>query len=235
MTNGSLNGSLTASVVSTAAPPFIPGGQQVSVTLQPSAEVSPYLPPASPPVSLPRTPIPQNRTMVIDIETTGLDPWDARIITIGALSVRNPNNVQVFTDENEETLVREFISWFTSNGFTDIIGYNTDFDYRFIFAKMMRYNVVSPEFMDAELLDMLTVMRRAKRNYVDSTNKPGGLKTWLKYLFDLDPPIESEDVLKAFDESRIEDIESLVMFDVTGTYLLWLLWNVIRGEVNVGE
>lgn len=77
--------------------------------------------------------------LVLDIETAGLNPNSDRIFAIGCLSERGRF---VFMDEDESTLLQQFISYWQQNSFDVIYTFNgTAFDLPFIIARCDLYNI----------------------------------------------------------------------------------------------
>ena len=75
----------------------------------------------------------QENTILIDIETTGLQPTESKIFTIGYTLLTNTRpDIIVLIDEDEERLVRHFIQIIDAADITRIIGYNINFDTRLI-------------------------------------------------------------------------------------------------------
>ena len=231
MTNG-LAGEVTYEKVLTTEETWKPGARKIEVVLQPIYGEGIYYPWIYPYGPIPEIPEIVPRSVVIDIETTGPEPYDSRIITIGVVDIRNPENIISFTNEDEELMVKEFIAWFELNGFDEIIGYNVSFDYRFIFAKLLRYRLPSKAFMDADLYDVMQMMKQAKMAFVFGYNKPGTLEQWAAYLFGEKKILTFEEILIAWEEERIYDIIKHNKHDVELCLMLWALIKYVQGEIS---
>jgi len=225
-----ITGKLEYRVVETEEAAFKPGAKAVEVVMKPKAGEEIYWPPAAPFEPLP--PAPPKRSAVINIETTGLMPFDSRIINIAVIDLREPESVVHFFDADESKLVTEFIKWFDASGINELIGFNISFDYRFIFAKMLRYRIVSTQFIDADLYDIMQILKQVKAEFVFGFNKPGTLNEWADYLLDMRPPISQAEVLKAWEEERYKDIEQYNKWKVEATSLLYVLIKYISGEIS---
>ena len=235
-----IKASIETRIVETTEQPFIPGGKRIELVLQPLPEEEPFTPPTAP---VPELPIeefpgelflpPEKKSLVLDIETTGIMPFNSRIICISAMDVNNPMDIKQFHDLDEEKMVREFINYFDQNNFTEIIGYNVAFDYRFIFAKMMRYGIRSAKFVGADLYDLMQVMKQVKTQYVFNQNKAGHLHEWVEYFFGMQIAHTPQDILKAWKDKRIDYILDVNKKDVEATYRLWYLVNYVS-EVEHG-
>ena len=172
------------------------------------------------------------KRVVIDIETTGPFPWDSRIICIVAVAIDRPDQYVVFQNEDEETMIKEFINWFESEGFNEIIGFNISFDYRFIWSRLLRYRIPSASFVNARLYDLMQSMKQVKHEFVFTMNKPGTLEQWVEYLFGERKVMTYEEILKAWKERRIGDIIAHCKHDVELELMLWVLIKFVEGEIR---
>ncbi|QQG39778.1 MAG: 3'-5' exonuclease [Candidatus Aenigmatarchaeota archaeon] len=110
--------------------------------------------------------------IVVDVETTGLNPDRHAIVSIGAVELANPQNIfyaecrawegaevdenalrvngfsaEQVRDASKKTLdqaMREFLSWTDSCGNTMLAGHNTSFDRDFLSASAKRCGLVWP-------------------------------------------------------------------------------------------
>lgn len=232
---------IKTSVVETEEAPFIPGEKKLKVVLQPLPEEDPYYPPEEPYEPLPpweaipwAPPIPPKKYMVLDIETTGANPWDSRIISISARDVDPEAKIITFSDPDEMLMVKAFVDWYTAQGFTDIIGYNVSFDYRFIYAKCLRYLIRFGAWLTSNLFDLMNVMKQVKREFVFGYNKAGTLGEWAAFLWNEKKMMTIEEILKAWTDRRIDDIIKHNQHDVELTYALWMTVNYVEEGVLLG-
>jgi len=212
---------------------FVPEDDKKAVKfiLEPEApKVStfvPYVPPFTPwrPVE-PQMPI--RRSLIIDIETTGILPWESRLICISLMDPADPD-LEVITiyDEEEEKTVRIFIEVLQQNGIEELIGYNLLFDYRFIFAKCLRYRIAAPILDEQKLYDIMEIMEKGRRGFVYGRNKPGRLEDWTKFLFGESKLMTNREMLQAWGEGRVDDIIKYNRDDVRKTYKLWALAQLV--------
>jgi len=170
---------------------------------------------------------PIKKTLIIDIETTGADPTKSRLVCIG---VKDPNFPEAeptvfFNDnlENEEKTVREFISWFEENGFTEIAGYNVDFDYRFIMALLLKYRIVSPTWFKTDIFDLMSFLQKGKNKYVPTHNKLNKLEEWVEYLFGKTKMMSYKELMIAIRNKEWDKIKAYNKLDVELTFLIWSL------------
>ena len=198
------------------ATPYVP-----SIVYTPPEEIPPYnysnlspelmtIPPAEP-VSPPA-----EEELIINVETTDINPWNGRIYSIAVLELSKPDaETKVLSGDNEEELINLFLDWFDAGNYKTLVGYNTAFDYRYIFTKMMLYRRPSKSFKDIELKDVMQIMKQVKEKFVFNMNKPGKLDDWGKMLLGkgkygtqelmLRKYIQGDfDYVRAFQERQIE-------------------------------
>jgi len=166
------------------------------------------------------TPTDRN-AVVLNVETTGLTPWDSRISDI-ALKIPGDPSLPVlhFIDADEETLMKEFLETWEKYRFNEIIGYNVSFDIRFLFAVALRYRLKWPLLIDVEIYDLMNTMEQVFSKYVYGNNKPGTLNEWGFYLFGEKPPMTQAEELKAWADGDYEAVKAFNEWKVNISYNL---------------
>ena len=230
---------VTATKVQTDEPPFVPGAKRIEVVLKPLPGEEQFLPPAAPVTPLPPLeriptvpPLEAERPLIFDVETTGIMPFDSRIICITVVDPMMPDEIITFVDENEEVMIKDFINYLNTHDHTQLVGYNVSFDYRFIFAKCMAYRIKCEKLVGMNLYDLMQVMKQVKTEYVFTLNKPGTLDQWTEYFFGEKEPLSTEEQLKAWKEGRISDIVESSRKGVELTLLLWALIEYVEGRLH---
>ena len=160
-----------------------------------------------------------SKKCIIDIESTGLLPWESELICIGIRGCNEDDNIKIFHGE-EESILKNFMDYYKRKNYTEIIGYNLSFDFRFIFAKCLQYNIKCKSFFNSSLTDLMKIMKSG-RNFYGSTNRPGKLDEWVVFLFK-DGKIPLPDrIHKLFEQGRIDEIIRYNKKDVQITYQLY--------------
>lgn len=118
---------------------------------------------------------------VLDIETTGLNPWESKLVCIGVMDTET-KKVVTFYHENEEEMLKVFLDYFSRKQFNEVIGYNVLFDARFLFGKCLRYELQANRFFSVIFTDLMWTMKSVIKKY--SFNRPGTLQEWIEFLFD---------------------------------------------------
>ena len=236
---------LTAEIRVEPAPegavPFIPEEDRAVLKFELVPEVPEELPELEPyyPAFVPYKPIeyaaPLKADLIINIEATGANPWDSRLIVI---TIRDPSDAEgqpfTFFNELEEAVVRAFLEWFEGQDIERLVGYNTSYDHRFIFACALKYRIPAPKFAAVEIYDIMQVLTQVQRKFVPSMNKPGKLEDWTKYLFGEAKLMTFEQVLEAWGQKRYADIITFNEDQVQKHLMLYRLICLVTGELAAG-
>lgn len=180
----------------------------------PYSQVSSYdyslLDPDSIPYSEYETPeIPEEKELLINIETTDLKPWNGRIYSIAMQDLSRPELAPlVLVNSDEKVLISEFLRLFEEADPKRLLGFKLTFDYRFIFAKMMLYRLSSNKFRWVELRDVKQIMDQVKEEFVYFPDKTGTLDNWGKMLFGIGKYSSQEDVLRKFTQGDFDFVSA---------------------------
>lgn len=221
-------------IIETEEPSFKPEAQQIGFTLQPVPEEVPIVPIEQPKLEFtlgaapyykePKAPM---KECMLNIETTGLMPFDSVICSLAAADYTAPDNVQVWSGKNEQEIVRGFIDWFDYNGFNRIIIFNAGFDFRFIIAKAMKYGIYARNFIGAEILDEMQVMLQGREEYLRTLQKPGTLNEWCSYFFGPQSEVTAEEIIYAYENDAFDIINTYNREQVNRLYLLLSLMRYV--------
>ena len=183
-------------------------------------------------VPLPRYTL-AKRSVILNIETTGLSPLDSRIMCIAVL---DPAELEVqalqFMEPSEEETVRAFANVFEAEAWTEVIGFNVDFDYRFIFTAMEKYRIQAPKYMAAKLYDVMKVQQTGQPDFVSTLNKTDTLDAWGKSLVGFGKLYPQEEVLIAWEQGNFRKVMDFNENQVVLTYALWTLDQYVRGNIS---
>jgi len=155
---------------------------------------------------------------ILDIEATSFHPWSGRIICIGIKDTCN-GDVQVFYDEDEESLLMQFFKHVNKKQYDEIIGYNLAFDMRFIFARCLLYKIQAYGFFDTVQTDLMMILKNVKKGY--NYNQPGTLDDWATALLGKRKLFDNTRVPELYDQDRIRDLIEYNQNDLELTYELW--------------
>lgn len=159
------------------------------------------------------------RRLVYDIETTGLEPWKDKIICIGVADLKS-DEINLFQNEDEEKLVKEFIKYVKAKEFDKVIGYNVSFDNRFIMAKCLDYKINCGFFFDQPYhIDLMNKVQNPVDMY--SRNSSGSLDDWVRYLFSDGKSEDNGDIPEMYEKGQLDKIKDYCKKDVRITAKLW--------------
>jgi len=158
--------------------------------LYPETFVPTIYEPAAPPIE---------KELLVNIETTDSKPWKGRIYSIAIQDLSAPETGPVvLVNDNEEELIREFLSGFESRDFKRLIGFKLTFDHRFIFNKIMNYRLQSEKWANIEMRDVKQLMDQVQEEFVYFPDKTGTLDDYGKSLLGKGKYGAQKEILKQF-------------------------------------
>lgn len=128
---------------------------------------------------------------------------------------------------DEEQLLKEFLRYFVDGAYTEIIGYNVSFDYRYLIAKCMYYRISCKEFARVELDDLMQLMKQIKRKFVFTMQKPYSLSDWCDYFFNFPKPFTDAEMLKYYKKGEMDKVIRFSSEQVSRTYMLYNLFSFV--------
>lgn len=160
----------------------------------------------------------ENRSCILDIETTSYQPWSGKIICIGIKDTET-GKITVFHDDCEEMIILRFLNHFNNEGFDEILGFNVFHDIRYIFGKCLRYHIPASSFFSSKHTDIMMTLKgvRNKNNF----NRPGRLDEWSQFLLGENNKIIYKSVKDLYFQGQIEKIIEHNRNDLERTYQLW--------------
>jgi len=168
--------------------------------------------------------------LVVDVETTGLEPWDSRLACIVAAPANDPTETYAFDHDDEAELLDAFTDAYATGDYDTVIGYNVLFDLRFIFARALVHNVDLNGFAHAQYQDLMSIMKSVGHRY--SPNDAGTLDDWASAIFDAEKHLDSSTIPDLYTEGRTGEIVTHCRQDVE---LTGRLWNRITTLTNGGQ
>jgi len=165
------------------AEPYVPDYIQTPISEIPYPNYSNLYPEEIAPVYYEApAPVPE-KELLINIETTDVNPWEGRIYSIAFQDLSNPEALpNVLVSDNEEELINQFLELFNYFNPEKLIGFKLTFDHRFIFAKMMLYRIQNEAFKNIEMHDVKQIMDQVQEAFVYFPSKTGTLDDWGKML-----------------------------------------------------
>lgn len=170
-----------------------------------------------------------DKPLVVDVETTAVNPWDGRIMCIGFKDPQFPDiPATVILIEDEREMLREFLNYYTTNGYNRIIGYHTVFDLRYIFARAMYYRISCAEWCNSKITDIMNIMQQVQEAFVPGKVKSGKLEEWMQLLLGIEKPMSIEGMLVAYKQGNYELVKQYNAVDVEVEAILYALTQNVR-------
>jgi len=176
------------------------------------------------------------KPLIVDIEATGAFPWNSRLICIGYKDPMRPEEdpIVIFSN-NEEEMLKQFFTVFTNGGYNQFIAYNASFDFRYIFAKALYYRISCGEFVNADIYDIMQILKQVKEEYVFGMNKAGSLEEWAMFLLGMKKPLTYEQMMELYNNKEYEQIIEYNKNDVQMEFYLYALIELVKGQPYTGE
>lgn len=166
---------------------------------------------------------------IIDIETESLDPKEGRIICIGTKDIDSGKTV-VFHDDDERQMLEDFLDYCHRKQFGEIIGYNVLFDFRFIFARCLKFSIRTNGFFKSVVTDLMATMKSVRNIY--SLNKPGTLNEWTEFLFGTGKVPLPDSICNMFEQGKLSQIIEYNKRDIEITFMLWKRVQEVLGNAK---
>lgn len=135
-----------------------------------------------------------NTYIVMDIEATGLNPWEYRVIVVGLWDLaEGPDQIQSFWGLNEEDNITRAIDWLNEKEPTHLIVYNGGYDERALLTRAMFYQLPMPWYPACKHVDMMDILKKGAPSGVVSSQPAGGVEDWEKYFWEITKPFTIEE------------------------------------------
>lgn len=173
------------------------------------------------------------RDLIIDVETTGLDPKTCQIVAIGMLDVEQigdqkpivyVDTLMVTEKNSEEDIITAFWNYCRAVQIDRLVGFNISFDWQFLKLRSIGYEIPIKYYKKYDgRLDLRIVLNP------DRYKKGTALKDYCE-LFSIGVPDEytGADVPKFFEDKEYEKIEDHLIADIVKTYMLYSKLKVCR-------
>lgn len=76
--------------------------------------------------------------LILDVETTGLFPYQDRLVTIG---VKDSDFEEIFHDKDEKKMMEKFWTFIQTSDYTHFVGFNIRFDLWFLNVRSIKHEL----------------------------------------------------------------------------------------------
>lgn len=170
----------------------------------------------------------EKKGLIFNIETTGLDPMKERIITIGYQDAMDPEAAPtIIMLEDEQAMLRALFAVIQEGEYTELIGYNLSFDYRFVMMRAMFYAVTGHEFFDCSLYDLMQAMQQGKLSFVYNPQKAPNLSDTAEFLFGYPKPFTDVEMMKYYAEGAYDKVLEFASSQISRTMALYWTYRAV--------
>lgn len=170
----------------------------------------------------------EKKSLIFNIETLGLDPLKARIITIGLQDSMVPNeNPTIIMLEDEAEMLRSLFTIISEGDFTELIGYNLSFDFRFILLRAMYHGINCQEFYNCSLFDLMQAMQQGKLAFVYNPQKAPNLSDVADFLFNYPKPFTDVEMMEYYKKGERDKVLEFASSQITRTLALYWTFRLI--------
>lgn len=135
--------------------------------------------------------------------------------------------IQSFTGNYEEILLKNFLRYFNNNQFTEIIGYNCVWDVRVILSRCMKYRLRANAIYRARCTDLMMILKGFEKGY--NYNEVGTLDKWSKFLGGPGKIKTEASIAELYRMGRWSEITEYNTRDLKLAYDLWDRLNDVIG------
>jgi len=179
--------------------------------------------------------VPDKVTVVFDLETTGVKPWESRLVCGTFWNISEGKiNMATFYDESEKALVEEIFEYLGTMNVEVLVGYNIAFDIQMLQSRSLAYMVPCDLLWNAELYDVMSVLKTGRERYLYNTNKAGTLEDWGRYIYGERKPFTIEECFTAWEKKNAEPFIIRNRWDVAMTGDLYMLIKTMQGIAEPG-
>lgn len=185
-------------------------------------------PPVIPPITDPVKAAPPS--IIFNIETLGLKPWEKRIITIGFQDAKDTTgNPTIIMLDDEKAMIEQFFRYLSKNEMSRIIGYNLSFDFRFIILRAMYHNIPFKEFYDLNLFDLYEIMSKGKDMYMFKTQYGPNLSDISDFYFGYPKAFTDLEMMEYYKKGQLDKVLEFADAQIRRTHALYILYKTLAG------
>ena len=149
------------------------------------------------------------KVLSLDVETTGLNPWEYKTIVCSVWDLDEPKGqMKTFADWDEEKLITELFDYISSKNPEVILAFNAKFECRCFITRAMLYHIRAPWIWTVEWHDMMTMLEGGWKNGLSGTMPAGSEENWLKFFFNETKPYTID---QCFEGIRNGSLEEMIM------------------------
>ena len=165
------------------------------------------------------------KSVIINIETLGLKPWEERIISIGLQDPLKPDDAPtVIMLHDEKDMLNALFTIIQENGYNQVIGYGYSFDIRYVVLRAMFYNIPCKEFVDMDIYDLGQAMAQVKMAFMYYAQKQPKLSDIADFFWNYPKPFTDIEMMKYYKLGQYDKVSEFTSSQITRILLLYYLF-----------
>lgn len=147
------------------------------------------------------------KVISLDIETTGLNPWEYQILVCSCWDLGVPKaDMVTFAGWDEEELCVALFAWIEEQQPDVILAFNAKFECRAFISRAMLYHINAPWIWTCEWHDMMDMLGGGWKNGLTGTQPSGSEENWLKFFFNEVKPYTIDECFEGIREGRLTEM-----------------------------
>jgi hypothetical protein len=194
---------------------------------------APQINPLSVPyVSKPKVqPTLDKKIVVFDTETTGINPWEYRLLGGSFWELDKPvSTMESFFGFDEEKVTQDIGEYLSRVKPAIMVCFNNGFDQRALLSKFMMYHVKCPGWNGIEQLDMMEILKKGTTGSLYSSQPTGSEEIWLKYFFNESKPYTIDECFEGVRNLNLRPMEIRNRLCTSGVGYMYLLFREVTDE-----
>ena len=147
------------------------------------------------------------KVLSLDVETTGLNPWEYKLIVCSVWDLDEPKGqMKTFSGWDEEPLVKEMFEYIASKNPEVILAFNAKFECRCFITRAMLYHIRAPWIWSVEWHDMMAMLEGGWKNGLTGTMPAGSEENWLKFFFNESKPYTIDECFEGIRNGSLDEM-----------------------------
>jgi hypothetical protein len=178
------------------------------------------------------------KVLSLDVETTGLNPWEYKLIVCSVWDLDEPKGqMRTFAGWDEEQLVKDMFEYIASKEPEVILAFNAKFECRCFVTRAMLYHIQAPWIWNVEWHDMMTMLEGGWKNGLSGTMPAGSEENWLRFFFNEVKPYTIEECFAGIRAGRLDEmiIRNRTCVQGQGDMYQLFMYCQASGETKIAE
>lgn len=134
--------------------------------------------------SKPDVAITDKKVICFDVEATGTDPWDYKLLVCSFWDLSKPISEMVtFAGWDEQKLTQDIADYLNAEQPDEMVCYNNGYDQRALLSRFMLYKTPVPGWNKIKQIDVMEILKRGTTQSIYSSQAAGAEEEWLYFFF----------------------------------------------------